>query len=508
MTASLAVAGEDNTSSAEVPAGSRNPKAAVIRLDGEIDSIMGLWFKRALKKAKESNPSAYVFVINSWGGAVYEADEISNAIMRIDDAWKAAFIEEKAISGGIYIAVAANEIVMQNGTKIGDSQPIFQTMEGIQEGPEKVQSPIRAHFRAAAQKNGWPSALAEAMVSPDIEVFEITFDNGTRVYDKPEGTGSSLEKEKGMDYDEKIGRLRTRYEKEGVIRDIRQVVAPGELLTMTSREAVRYGFCRTVAGSVEEYVRVLEKRNGVKYDIVRIENNWWEDFCEFLISPTMKLVFLVIGVLGIYIELKIPGFGAPGIIGIIALALLVFAHHLFGLAEMYEIAFIAIGIALVALELFVIPGFGVAGISGMLLILVGVILSFQNFTLPESPLEYQFFRTNLIVVFTSIIIFFVLAVALAKFLPKSNLFSRLMLVSPTGRRTLSRDPNRRAEDRSALVGKSGEARSPLRPAGKAFIEGKYYDVVTEGDFVDNGSRVRVMKISGNRIVVVKVEDEA
>ena len=98
---------------------------------------------------------------------------------------------------------------------------------------------------------------------------------------------------------------------------------------------------------------------------------------------------VITGIGAVYIEIKAPGFGIPGIVGIICLGLVFFNQYLVGLADYTEILVFIIGFLLLGMEIFVLPGFGIAGISAIIVLAAGLVLSFQNFVLPDPSLPWQ-----------------------------------------------------------------------------------------------------------------------
>jgi len=162
------------------------------------------------------------------------------------------------------------------------------------------------------------------------------------------------------------------------------VVKKGELLTMDDSEASLLGFSRMSVANIDEFIRKI----GIEgYQIIKIEQKWSETLSRFINS--IASVLLLVGLAALYIELKAPGFGAPGIIGIVCLALVFLNQYIVGLADYTELIAIAIGLVLLGFELFVIPGFGIAGIAGFIFIAVGMILAFQDFVIPKPEFPWE-----------------------------------------------------------------------------------------------------------------------
>ena len=199
-----------------------------------------------------------------------------------------------------------------------------------------------------------------------------------------------------------------------------------------------------------------------------------------------------------------------GLISGLCFALFFWSRFLGGTAGWLEVILVLSGVAFLAVELFVLPGFGVPGVTGLVLILIGVIMAGQNHLIPQSPRAMAQLGTSLIVLFASGGAVLVAAMFVSRYYGSLPILSRLVLASPSATTREPRDeagkplpPTRHFE---AGVGDCGVAESPLRPAGKAIFGDEYLDVVTDGLYVDRGRPVRIIQISGNRIVVREIED--
>jgi membrane-bound serine protease (ClpP class) len=197
--------------------------------------------------------------------------------------------------------------------------------------------------------------------------------------------------------------------------------------------------------------------------------------------------------LGIIIELRTPGFGLPGALGVVCLASFFWGHWLVQLAGWEEMMLVLAGIALVIVELFIIPGFGIAGIVGIAALLAGLVLS-----LTSSGDTAQFVVKAASRVVFSLLVAIGMALVVLRFLPHLPITRRLVL--ETG---LDADSGYGSAPESDMrwLGKRGVAQSQLRPAGIARIEGERVDVVSDGELIEAGEPVEVMRVDGNRIVV-------
>lgn len=304
---------------------------------------------------------------------------------------------------------------------------------------EKIISYMRAEMRATAEAKNRRSDLAEAMVDEDIAVPGLT--------------------------------------------------EKGKLLTLTYTEALKTGISNgTVSGMPDVLSRI--GKPGAK--IVNARINWAERIVRFLTDPIVSSLLMSLGFLGLLIELKTPGFGLGGAIAIIAFTLFFGSHYIVKLAGIGELILLVAGIVLLLLEIFVIPGFGMAGFAGAALILVSLFFSLVGNMPGRDDFNTAMYTLGWTFLFTVSA-----GVLLIRFLPRSNLFHRLsMSMVESASSGFSS-----ADTATGLIGKTGVALSDLRPAGKAEIEGKRMDVVTEGGYIEKGKTVIVSEVYGARVVV-------
>jgi membrane-bound serine protease (ClpP class) len=343
---------------------------------------------------------------------------------------------------------------------------------------EKFQSPLRAKFRTLARRNGYPVALAESMVSAHLEIHEVKMADRTLYLNATDLEGMTKEEQKKI-ISQKV------------------VVAEDELLTMDDTEARNLGFSKMTAASIPDMLDRLDIKD---YRITRLEPSWSETLGRFLTS--IAPILMMIGMAALYAEYKAPGFGLPGLVGIICLGLVFGNQYIVGLADYTELILILLGLVLLGFEVFVIPGFGIAGVAGFTCIGLGMILSFQDFVLPDPNLPWQ--AEILLDNLTKVLGSFVVAFA-AALLFLSYFFPRLgkLVKGPYLDTTLAESHADSHEAWEVKVGELGTAATFLRPAGKARFGERDIDVVTEGDFIEKGAKVKILDIKGNRVVVTE-----
>lgn len=158
------------------------------------------------------------------------------------------------------------------------------------------------------------------------------------------------------------------------------------------------------------------------------------------------------------------------------------------------LAMIALGILAIYLEFF-IPAFGVIGIGGIVVIMSAVVLGFQNLPAQQAML----------ILFTALILAPLAIVILLRRLPRSFLGRRLILNTRLdfrdGETGASEDIRASGQSTLGLVGKTGVSTTPLHPAGFALIDEKRCSVVTNGEYLPQGTSIVVSGHFGSRIVV-------
>lgn len=459
-------------------------RVVVIPVEEEVDYGLHAFLERATAEALEMEPDYILFKVNTWGGELNSAFEITDLILSIRECSTYVYVDQKAISAGALISLACNRMAMGEGTTIGDCAPIIQSSEGgVVVLGEKIQSPLRAKFRNLAERNGYPSLLSESMVTMDIGVVGAY----------PADTTAPPEYFAVAEWDNLPDARKAGF------REHRIIVREGQLLTLTDREAEEHGFSQ---GSFVDFDAFLDHKG---WEIVAtISPNWSESMVRVLGKFTPILMLLGFGAL--YMELKSPGFGLFGTLGVLLLAVAFGAKYAVGLAAHTELLLLLGGFVLLALEIFVIPGTFIAGGIGVILVVAALTLSMQNFVVPdpELPWEFNALIDNLALTLgMAALALFIPLLAVRYALPR--LPRRAAVVADA----TMREARSAAFDSPALgLGAVGETRTGLRPTGKAVFEGVTFEVTSQGGFVDPGKYVEVVRIHGRNVLVRPLENRA
>ncbi|TVQ14244.1 MAG: nodulation protein NfeD [Bacteroidetes bacterium] len=406
--------------------------------------------QRAFEDADTLGADVILIHMNTYGGQVDIADSIRTRIMQ-SKIPVMVFIDNNAASAGALISIATDRIYMRPGANIGAATVVDQTGEVV---PDKFQSYMRSMMRSTAEAKDRDPDIAQAMVDPSIEI-------------------------------------------EGVIDE-------GKVLTFTSSEAMRWGFCEGMAESIDEVIKLAGFEN---FTVVEQKLTGMDRVINFLIHPIVSglLIMLILG--GIYFELQTPGVGFPILLAASAALLYFSPLYIEGLASHWEIIIFVLGIVLVAVEIFALPGFGVAGITGIIFMVSGLALAMvgnqgPDFTgVPMSEIGQAF-----------------LIVIIAFFLSlSSSFYIGAKLITSHGRlgNTLSLNT---IQDTSAgyssvnikmrdLLGKTGVTYTMLRPSGKVEVDDDVYDATALTGYIDKGETVKIVKYETSQVFVVKVQKE-
>jgi membrane-bound serine protease (ClpP class) len=269
----------------------------------------------------------------------------------------------------------------------------------------------------------------------------------------------------------------------------------GKLITLTTTEAMKFGFCEGEVGSLQELLKVA----GIEdYEIIEVQKNSIDNAIGFLMHPGVSGVLVLLIFLGIYYELQAPGIGFPTLIAIGA-ALLYFAPlYLEGLAANWEILLFVGGLALLMVELFAIPGFGVTGIAGIVLIFVSLVLSLvRNVNFDFSGTGEGDLGNAVIRITVSLVAFMVFLFFFGAAFFRSKFFNRLVLSDDLSEARM----NTISGEKQGLTGKQGTCFDNLRPQGKVKIEDTIYPATSLGGFIDKGTAVTVIREEAGMLVV-------
>lgn len=419
-------------------------KVFTFKIDRDIDPAMNRRVKLALEDAVEQEADLIIIEMDTYGGAVNDADDIRTMLLE-SPIPVYTFINKDAASAGALISIASDSIYMAPGASIGAATVVNGT-DGMA-APDKYQSYMRSMMRSTAEARGRDPKIAEAMVDENIAIEGITTE--------------------------------------------------GSVLTFSVSEAKKYGFCEGEYASIEA---ILEAKGLENAEISSYEVSYTETIISYFLNPAISGILILVIIGGIYFELQTPGVGFPLFASIIATILYFIPYYLNGLAENWEMIVFIVGIILLAIELFVIPGFGIFGVMGIVCILAGLVLGM----LPNQNFDFQYVASaDLFAALLTVILSSIIAVALIFWLtPKVNEWGAFKTI------TLAETQQRSEGYTSSfyqneLLGKVGVVHSRLRPSGRVEIDGDIYDAYSRGEFIDQGEEIIVISTEGTSLKVKK-----
>lgn len=435
-----------------VPAGEQEPvledrsgPVHLLTIDGPITDGLPRYVTRGVRRAEQEGSACLVVRIRSFGGLLAAATVVKDELMATDLP-TVAFVDRRAISAGALIALACDRITMVPGGSIGAATPFAKEKTGEIRVDEKMVSAVRAIFRSTAEANGHPVEIAEAMVDSDVAI-------------------------------------------EGVVE-------AGKLLTLSSSEAMEAGLAREVA----DLEALLAAAGLGDREQVEITLSPAEHLANGLTSPAIAGLLLSIGMLALIAAFKVPGTGLPEAAAVLAFGGFLFGKHVAGLAGVEDTALIVAGLALLGLEIFVIPGTTVAGVAGVLALMAGVVLSFVG-----EPTSSPFFLREIKRGVSALGMSLLVAAGAG-----TGLFLLLRRTRAWKRFTLQRDPGDGSPATAvvpvegldqSLVGSTGTTLTALRPEGEVEIEGRRLPARAERGFLANDVEVVVVDVGESRVVV-------
>ena len=485
----------------DTPAETQGVKAAVIVCKGMIDNGLYKSIQRRTRKALDEDVEYLIYEIQTYGGLVSTADAISKYFLDVSkQAHTVAYITTEAISAGAMISVHCQDIIMLKNSTIGDCAPVVlvpsQKLEGVER--EKTESFIRGIFDRAANANNYPRALLRAMVTMQIEVYKV---KNIQTGEDEFFESIELSNKDPNTYD---------------LNNKEIVVESDKLLTLIAPDAFNYGIARAVVEDLEGALEFLEERDGVSFadEPMVLETYWSEEMVRWINSPAVMGILVLLALLGVYIEFNTPGVGLPGLVAVICFVIIIGSKYLIGLANWVEVALFVLGILLLLIEFLVLPGFGLAGFAGIICIFAGIFgMLIKNppdkLPWPQDAVAWSDFTWGVVALASGFAGFIVVVWLLSKYMPRIQFLSGLSL-APTvpkqgGEMHVSMTALPGSKSVSLKMGDTGEVISKLRPTGKAKFADAIVDVLTEADFLDKGTKVEIIEIYGNRVVVKRVE---
>ncbi len=485
-------------------------QAGYIRIEGVIDRLQSRYLARALADARTAGLRTIVLHLDTDGGQVHYAREMFKAVL---EPWKEAaggeldpsgpaadpegadgtpepeaarsprmiaFVDFRALSAGAMIAYAHHEIYVAEGASIGDIGVIYRGPDGkIEYAPEKIETVVRTLLAQAAEQRGWPRGPLLKMTARNQNLYRITPPGGETIYVIEDDLAAWLADHPEVDREDSAQVLVYR--------------GHDRLLTLTGREAVALGMASGLADGLPTLYahlgidpdEVLDLRPGAAERTA----TWLAGIAPILMGLALLLLFF---------EINTPGVGIWALLAAVFGSLFLFAQYYLDLVEHFEVALLVLGIALIAVELVLLPAGGLIAIGGALCLLAGAVLAFLPNELDLAPSDPNFQDAlfdaalqgglGLAGAGAALLLLF-------KVVPHaSRLRSRLTVEAE-----IAGTSDARGE---SLVGRVGRAEGMLRPAGTVVIGRAHHSARAEhGTWIAAGEPVEVVGTELGELVV-------
>jgi membrane-bound ClpP family serine protease len=469
----------------EDPLLGHTPRAWRIDVRGNLDRAAVDSLDRRIRRAVSKGANLIIFrLIDSGGGDFQAALDLAHRLRTLKDdrgevpVTTVAYIPDRAPGTAAVLALGCSHIVMHKDAQIGGFEAFLDP------DPQRNEQNTIRPLVALAHEQGYPELLVRGMLDRQVGVWSVVSTQGDREW-RLMTPG---------EFDDKHWRL------------VEEVKKPGDEPLVLKADRARDLMLAhyVVEGNADDLAAVYNLYGVSAAEVKTARGDWLDDVAEFLRLGWVKLLLIMIGIICLILELKLPGATLPGILAAVCFILFFWAHsQLSGQFTWLAILLFLLGLILIALEIFVIPGFGVPGVSGILLVLISLALVTLE-RKPETTKEWLSFGTTLTTFGLGMIGAVVCALVLAWYLPHIPVVNRLILKPEHETEDGESPAPAVSPELAALLGAIGVAATPLRPAGKVQFGEEFVDVVADGGYVGPGARVQVIEIEGNRIVVKEV----
>jgi membrane-bound ClpP family serine protease len=458
--------------------------AVVARVDltGTVNKAKLDSLERRVKNAVGRGANVIVVYLDCEGGETVDVASTANVLGTLRDAPEKPIVKtiayvppHRSLGAATFLALGCSEIVMAKDAVLGD----FEYLRSAGEHLEMT----RKMLVELADRQGYPPLLFQATLEPGMVLY--------RAHPPQKTTPLRIMSEQDL-----------KASGGAWVPAGRIPIPEGQLLKIDASLAKDWGVANyTDVESIDD----LYARYNLDPSRVRVSrDDWLDKVAEFFREEIVKIILIMVGIAGLILELKMPGVGIPGVIAAICFVLFFWAHSFVGQFTMLAVLLFVLGLILIGLEIFVVPGFGVTVISGVVLVVVSLVLVTLE-RMPQTTEDWLSVGGTVTSLGVGLVAAIAGAFVLAWYLPHIPYVSRLVLAPPEHEDGIDPDAfGGRQESAAALLGAIGVAATTLRPAGKARFGDDYLDVIAEGDYVNPGSRVQVIEIEGNRIVVKEV----
>jgi membrane-bound serine protease (ClpP class) len=474
------------------PLAGRTPVAFRYTLSDAITPSTTESLLRTVKKAVlNDKANLLILVLNCDEGDMTAAAQLAQGLLELQTASEeaglrvVAYIPNSAKNTSVAIALGCSEIIMSKRKDQGDSVPpgTFGEFEGYLKSSGQTPDSISKLLAEIADKQNFPVLLVRGMVERELTI-KLARNKTNRT----------------------LTRLMTNDEVSSSMGEWiaeREIKNAGSLLVLSATEAMNLG----LVSRVIERSDIALVYEALALDPTKVKEatpGWIDQFRYFLQNPAVTVILVVIGFIGLILELKVPGTTVPGIVAAMCFLLVFWAWwaNNQAVAALAGLLFL-LGLILILIEVFVLPGFGMPGIVGILLMLTALTLITID-KLPEQGSDWMKLGGKMATYLFALMGSTVGAFTIARYLPKMPGANRMMLAPESEREAKAPTIMPGVAQAASLLGAIGVATTVLRPAGTVQFGEQFVDVVSDGGFIVPGTRVQVVEVEGTRIMVKEV----
>ncbi len=454
-------------------------QAVQVQLVGPINKTNVDRTLRAIEaKRRLGNVNLICLRLDSPGGSPADSVELANYLSLLDSSQvrTVVYIANQALADASVIAIAADHLVMERAAILGGPgayQPNANDIGDLQIALERI---------CADKSRSW--SLPLALLDADLVVNRYNV-AGTDVVDYFCETEWQQQPEP----------------EQWVRGDL--VKEKGRPLQAVGTMAADLELAKYVVDDFADFKQAYS----LSEDPEIVEPTWADDVIDYLARPHVAGTLLFFAGFALMIELSSPGVGAGAFVSAVCFVVFFWSQFLHGTANWLEVLLFITGLIFLALEIFVLPGFGIFGLGGAALIVSSLILASQTFIVPQNEYQFQQLPRSLVTVAGAGCGVIAGLFVLRRFLDRAPVLSRVMLPPPSGEELMERDFRESLVSYGDLLGRTGKTTTRLMPAGKASIEGRLVDVISDGEAIAAGTRIRVDEVMGNRIVVTAIAED-